>query len=589
MARRKSKSLNSEPKVALCYVRQSYTRDGDDTNSPDRQKANIQLVVEHNGWVAEWYEDVGGHRSGRSEKNRPAWLALKARLGDPDVVAIVANDLSRLHRKGWRVGDLLEFLDENDIALVLAAPGREVDTSSMKGRMFIQFGAIVDEYYAEDISQRAKDSILYRKRQGKVVGIPPFGTTRNDDGYLVPTPEGAWYLLDGRFVKGQSDKSPEDGAIWRNYHECAFQILSLYASGLHGLENISYQMNLEGWPFRDRNGIARPINREDVRRVVANWPEYGGIVSSVRGKDRPAYEDYNVEEIPFREDRAVFPIDLLRTVARVRKERTRRPLDHSTKHDSHYYVLSNLTYCAHCEQLAAHHDNPKLRSSLSGTNMNSTRRYRHTPGVKCGCRNRSVPCEVYEADFDRLIKLLTISPEAIELMTELAIQADQSGSIYNDDTDPEREKQEAIALCQRRIDAAVNLYSEGRIEYNEYRRRIEQNEREMAHWQSRTSDTEKAAYELGLCMQSINQISRDWEEADNESKQEMVRSLFSEIVYDLDTQQIVDFRLKGWADRFLTIRAALYEIDGDENKNASSFKGEKRVMPPRGFEPLFWP
>ena len=32
----------------------------------------------------------------------------RQRIGDPDVVAIIAYDLARLHRKGWRIGDLLD-------------------------------------------------------------------------------------------------------------------------------------------------------------------------------------------------------------------------------------------------------------------------------------------------------------------------------------------------------------------------------------------------------------------------------------------------------------------------------------------------
>jgi DNA invertase Pin-like site-specific DNA recombinase len=84
--------------VALCYIRLSYAKDQDDLNSPDRQRANIQLVCDRKGWIPEWYQDVGGHRSGRSEENRPEWLRLKTRIGDPDVAAVVANDLSRLHR-----------------------------------------------------------------------------------------------------------------------------------------------------------------------------------------------------------------------------------------------------------------------------------------------------------------------------------------------------------------------------------------------------------------------------------------------------------------------------------------------------------
>src|SRR5215213_8393403 len=76
------------------------------------------------------------------EKNRPGWLALKARLDDSDVVALVANDLSRLHRKGWRIGDLIEYVNERNLYLMLAAPRREIDTTTVKGRMFLQFGLL---------------------------------------------------------------------------------------------------------------------------------------------------------------------------------------------------------------------------------------------------------------------------------------------------------------------------------------------------------------------------------------------------------------------------------------------------------------
>ncbi len=41
----------------------------------------------------------------------------------------------------------------------------------------------------------------------------------------------------------------------------------------------------------------------------------------------------------------------------------------------------------------------------------------------------------------------------------------------------------------------------------------------------------------------------------------MARMLFEYVVYDLDRQQIVDFRLKPWADRYLVLRASLYGDD----------------------------
>ncbi len=59
--------------IALCYVRLSWTKDESDANSPERQRANIQLVCQAQGWIPEWYQDTDGHKSGTKETNRPDW------------------------------------------------------------------------------------------------------------------------------------------------------------------------------------------------------------------------------------------------------------------------------------------------------------------------------------------------------------------------------------------------------------------------------------------------------------------------------------------------------------------------------------
>jgi len=77
----------------------------------------------------------------------------------------------------------------------------------------------------------------------------------------------------------------------------------------------------------------------------------------------------------------------------------------------------------------------------------------------------------------------------------------------------------------------------------------------------------------------------------------MVRSLFEYVVYDLDRQQIIDFRLKPWADGYLVLRTALYHnTTGEETashavkqKDAPTVKWLKRHVPPRGLEPLSSP
>jgi DNA invertase Pin-like site-specific DNA recombinase len=569
----KKHQLNVPRVTALCYIRQSYTRDTNDMNSPERQRANIQAACDKNGWPPEWYEDAEGHKSGRDVKDRPNWLALEARLGDPDVAALVANDLSRLHRKSWRIGYLMELLDKHDIHLVLAAPGREVDTSTPWGRMFVSMMAMQDEAYAADIAQRAKDSIAYRKAQGKTVGMPPFGTIRNEEGYLEPSLYGAWLLPNGHYTPGHiDDDPPEPGALWRGYHECAQRILEVYAENKKGIERIAYQMTDEGWVFRDRKKQPRTINRDDVRRVVANWRQYAGLSPVGRAKDQNASMIDNPTDILYDTGRNVFPFELIERVATVQEARSVTSRPFGSVKEAHHYPLTRLLWCAQCERNAIEHNNPKLRSRLSGVDQYGKLRYRHAEGVKCGCKRRSVFTHVIEDDFKKLIGVLSIREDKLPLLVEMAIQAEHNG-LDPEEEDIERQKKAAIAKLRRKIEAARFLFSEGDISREEYVKRKTDCEREIAHWEARTTDTQKAAIELQMCMEALNLISSVWDESSDEDRQQLARMMFEEIIYDLDQQRIVHFTLKPWAERFLDLRMALRlmeqgEPDDDDDPGA---------------------
>src|SRR5258708_30460171 len=104
----------------------------------------------------------------------------------------------------------MDMLEEHGVFLALAATGREVDLSKPQDRIAIQIIAMIDEWYAVDASIRQKDNINYRKSLGMSVGLPPFGTLRDDTGYLVFNPYGARLLLDGTHVAGKEGDQPPD-------------------------------------------------------------------------------------------------------------------------------------------------------------------------------------------------------------------------------------------------------------------------------------------------------------------------------------------------------------------------------------------
>ena len=216
---------------------------------------------------------------------------------------------------------------------------------------------------------------------------------------------------------------------------------------------------------------------------------------------------------------------------------------------------------------------------LTGSNMNGTRRYRHASGVTCGCKRKSVPCDVLEETFSRLISLLTVDPSQLENMRELALEAQRLHG-HVEEVDLEQQKQEAIAACQRRINAAVVLFGDGMIDEKEYRRRVDENNREIAHWQARTTEAARRTIELAMCAEAINKLHQLWDNSDAENRQGMARNLFEEIVYDLDQQCIVDFKLKPWASQFLVLRGPLHELE-DSNDDSSSDNQEKRELAQR--------
>ena len=185
-----------------------------------------------------------------------------------------------------------------------------------------------------------------------------------------------------------------------------------------------------------------------------------------------------------------------------------------------------------------------------------------------GCKNKSVQRGIFEEQFLRIIQVLQVDPKSIELLNQLALTLNTTSD--DNHADLEQQKTEAIALCNRRIQATIDLYGDGRLSREEYLRRVDLNEREIASWQARTTETEKLSMELGMCIQAVEMTKQLWEVGDDEDRQGIVRHLFDYIVFDLDKQCIVDFRLKPWADQFVISRVALHlqennELNNDEN------------------------
>ena len=56
---------------------------------------------------------------------------------------------------------------------------------------------------------------------------------------------------------------------------------------------------------------------------------------------------------------------------------------------------------------------------------------------------------------------------------------------------------------------------------------------------------------VGMSIKMFTEMGTEWDESSNEDKQGFAQSLFSEIVFDLDTHQITSFKLKPRVEPFL--------------------------------------
>ena len=164
-------------------------------------------------------------------------------------------------------------------------------------------------------------------------------------------------------------------------------------------------------------------------------------------------------------------------------------------------------------------------------------------------------------------------------MTELAIRP--RTSVAEDQEQFERQREKALALCHRRIEAARHLYLDGDVDRDEYLRIKEQNEREIIHWQARTTETQEIALELGMCLDAVDRLARLWDTADDEDRKGLAQNLFDEVVVDLDTRRIVGFKLKPWTERFLVLRMELYRDEYPGWPRKSKLAWLKNIFPSR--------
>jgi DNA invertase Pin-like site-specific DNA recombinase len=508
---------------ALCYIRKSMVRSAGDEVSPARQRAALQAEAQRRGWIAEFYEDAEGHRSGRTER-RPGWLALKARLDDPDVKAIIVESLSRASRSVRDLHNLLFDLERRGIALVSLK--EQIDTSTAMGRAFIGFIAVMNQFESDITSERMRMTIAFRRERDKVhFGLAPFGSTyRKTDHLLVPTQEGIWRV--GRaIVVGTREHPPlvdPNSASWFGYHDALRVCYELYSTDKFGFVEVADLLNQRGYCYRDKWGLPRPFRRDDVRRMIAACPIYAGSLPNGRSKDGRGIAMENTHP-------PILPPELCSQLAQIHAYRHTEFGRGGGGKPKRVYLIANL----HCGECGSH---------LKGEFHNGHRYYRHTYQKKHCTQKTYVRADDIE---EQLIGYL----DRFQMPDEMKARIREKARLLAARADPDgKQTRLQIDALEAKLERLREMRLEGEFSKSEYQARKREIEQQLAEARARLHDAPPDIAQLERLLPQIDQIAQIVAQGTPEQKRDVLSSLFEHVEEIGSVVTVV--RVRDWARPF---------------------------------------
>ncbi|MGB5558156.1 MAG: recombinase family protein [Paracoccaceae bacterium] len=166
--------------AAMGYVRVSTTMQVQDGVSLEAQRAKIEAwCALHDYPLADLWVDAGV--SGAKMQNRPGLQAALQACGSGDV--LVVYSLSRLSRSVRDTLDLSDRLTQAGVDLVSLS--EKIDTTSAAGKMVFRLLSVMAEFERDQIVERVKFGMAYKKAQHGRVGTIPYGYRLATDGVTL--------------------------------------------------------------------------------------------------------------------------------------------------------------------------------------------------------------------------------------------------------------------------------------------------------------------------------------------------------------------------------------------------------------------
>lgn len=162
----------------------------DGTGKPESESISSQRILlmqyarQHGISVTYQFADDG--ISGTT-MNRDAFRQMLSMIEDGEIKTLLVKDLSRLSRDYIRTGELLEYwFPAHGVRFISVDDG--IDTHSAESCDFFPIRAVMDDWYARDISRKVRAALYARQAAGYCTAASlPFGYQRSGGNIIINT------------------------------------------------------------------------------------------------------------------------------------------------------------------------------------------------------------------------------------------------------------------------------------------------------------------------------------------------------------------------------------------------------------------
>lgn len=171
------------------YIRVSSREQVEEGYSLSAQEVAIRAYCAQRGWDdLTFHADEGISAFTDRTERRPAFAALLDAAERGEYQLVIVHRLDRFARSLIVTLRELQRLERANAAFISVS--ESMDFSTPIGKVILAVLASFAQYYSENLSAESRKGLAEKRRQGKFVGRPPYGSKRID-GYLTIDPERA--------------------------------------------------------------------------------------------------------------------------------------------------------------------------------------------------------------------------------------------------------------------------------------------------------------------------------------------------------------------------------------------------------------